>query len=171
MVDGNVWFLSWVWEPWFQPCSFVSDKNPSKATTCHKEYLPPNTAADWTCQHTPTGQINQVISQFPLQLVQFTALHGGEKGEGMSDSALEINTLKKIVRLSERPACLSAAACTVKTAQVIAVPHLGKALSLPLPASSLGKHNHGIMEIKEVPWGKYKKENNVIKDHSKFNCS
>lgn len=34
----------------------------------------------------------------------------------MSDSPLEINTLKKIVCLAERPACLSAGAYTIKTA-------------------------------------------------------
>lgn len=102
--------------PGSDPALLFETRTQVKATTDHKEHLPTDTAADWTCQHTPADQINQIISQFPLQLVQFTALHGGEKGEGMSDSPLEINTLKKIVCLAERPACLSAASCTIKTA-------------------------------------------------------
>lgn len=112
--------------------------------------MPTDTAADWTCQHTPAGQINQIISQFPLQLVQFTALYRGEKGGGMSDSPLEINTLKKITHLEERPACLSAAACTMKTAldymSLLFLIFAKHSLCLYLP-SSLVKNNHGIMEI------------------------
>lgn len=69
----------------------------------------------WICQKTPTGQIDQIISQFPLQLLQFMALHRDEIGEGKSDFPLEINTLKKIVCLAERLVCLSAAVCTIKT--------------------------------------------------------
>lgn len=94
----------------------LETRTQAKATTGHKEHLPTDTAADWTCQHTPTGWINQIISQFPLQLVQFTALHGGEKGGGMSDSPLKISSLNKIIRFAERLAYLSAAAWTIKTA-------------------------------------------------------